>query len=57
MLRPPVEPMLAQACDDLPPPAALPGELRFQPGAATSRNQDGGASLFSQLQAAWTSAM
>lgn len=31
MLRPPVEPMLAQARETLPPPAALPGELIFQP--------------------------
>ncbi|OAL15989.1 ATP-dependent DNA ligase [Streptomyces noursei] len=31
MLRPPVEPMLAQARDTVPAPGALPGELRFQP--------------------------
>ncbi|MFE0805286.1 ATP-dependent DNA ligase [Streptomyces sp. NPDC058812] len=30
-LRPPVEPMLAQARDRLPPPGALPGGLVFQP--------------------------
>ncbi|MEV5567894.1 ATP-dependent DNA ligase [Streptomyces sp. NPDC052196] len=30
-LRPPVEPMLAQARDDLPPPKALPGGLIYQP--------------------------
>ncbi|MFE4082903.1 ATP-dependent DNA ligase [Streptomyces sp. YIM B13502] len=31
VLRPPVEPMLAQARDQLPPPGALPGGLIFQP--------------------------
>ncbi|MEU9983771.1 ATP-dependent DNA ligase [Streptomyces sp. NPDC050856] len=31
VLRPPVEPMLAQARDTVPAPGALPGELRFQP--------------------------
>ncbi|MEU3953602.1 ATP-dependent DNA ligase [Streptomyces achromogenes] len=31
VLRPPVEPMLAQARDTVPGPGALPGELRFQP--------------------------
>lgn len=31
VLRPPVEPMLAQARDSLPPPSALAGELIFQP--------------------------
>lgn len=31
MLRPPVEPMLAQARDTLPSPGALPGNLIFQP--------------------------
>ncbi|MER6976038.1 ATP-dependent DNA ligase, partial [Streptomyces carpinensis] len=31
VLRPPVEPMLAQARDSLPPPSALPGDLVFQP--------------------------
>jgi ATP-dependent DNA ligase len=31
VLRPPVEPMLAQARDAVPAPGALPGELRFQP--------------------------
>jgi ATP-dependent DNA ligase len=30
VLRPPVEPMLAQARDTVPAPGALPGELRFQ---------------------------
>jgi hypothetical protein len=31
VLRPPVEPMLAQARDKLSAPGALPGELVFQP--------------------------
>lgn len=31
VLRPPVEPMLAQARESLPPPGALPGDLIFQP--------------------------
>ncbi|MFF8696774.1 hypothetical protein ACF08W_31630 [Streptomyces sp. NPDC015144] len=31
VLRPPVEPMLAQARDTVPGPGALPGELRLQP--------------------------
>jgi hypothetical protein len=31
VLRPPVEPMLAQARDTVPAPGVLPGELRFQP--------------------------
>ncbi|MDX3526316.1 ATP-dependent DNA ligase [Streptomyces sp. ID05-39B] len=31
VLQPPVEPMLAQARDQLPPPSALPGEPVFQP--------------------------
>jgi ATP-dependent DNA ligase len=31
VLRPPVEPMLAQPRDRLPPPGALPGGLVFQP--------------------------
>lgn len=31
VLRPPVEPLLAQARDMVPAPGALPGELRFQP--------------------------
>ncbi|MFK0142626.1 ATP-dependent DNA ligase [Streptomyces murinus] len=31
VLSPPVEPMLAQARDNLPPPSALPGDLIFQP--------------------------
>ncbi|MCC5480331.1 ATP-dependent DNA ligase [Streptomyces barringtoniae] len=31
VLRPPVEPKLAQARDQLPPPGALPGGLIFQP--------------------------
>ncbi|QIJ62538.1 ATP-dependent DNA ligase [Streptomyces sp. JB150] len=31
VLQPPVEPMLAQARDSVPPRGALPGELRFQP--------------------------
>lgn len=30
-LRPPVEPMLAQAREKLPPPSALPGDLVLQP--------------------------
>lgn len=29
--RPPVAPMLAQACDSLPPSSTLPGRLAFQP--------------------------
>ncbi|MEU6422289.1 ATP-dependent DNA ligase [Streptomyces spiralis] len=31
VLRPPIEPMLAQARDSLPPPSALPGAPVFQP--------------------------
>ncbi|MEU3843818.1 hypothetical protein AB0E88_27750 [Streptomyces sp. NPDC028635] len=31
VLRPPVEPMLAQARDTVPAPGALPGRLVFQP--------------------------
>ncbi|MFF0790378.1 ATP-dependent DNA ligase [Streptomyces spiralis] len=31
VLRPPIEPMLAQARENLPPPSALPGDLVFQP--------------------------
>ncbi|MFF9135537.1 hypothetical protein ACF1AY_35275 [Streptomyces sp. NPDC014776] len=31
VLRPPVEPMLAQARDRVPAPGALPGRLIFQP--------------------------
>ncbi|MER7408264.1 hypothetical protein ABT373_38890 [Streptomyces sp. NPDC000070] len=31
VLRPPVEPMLAQARDQLPAPGPLPGQLVFQP--------------------------
>ncbi|MGW1053522.1 hypothetical protein [Streptomyces sp. NPDC002521] len=39
VLRPPVEPMLAQARDQMPPPGALPGGLVFQPQTVTRLEQ------------------